>query len=165
MINFLWFQFGWWALVLTATHGQSGLGLIVVFVLLGIHFQWVSKNKKRDLVLLVTCASLGISGDFLLIQIGVFTIPPPAPFFPLWLLGMWLLFPLTLPHSMERFLKNAFFIPLLALAAGFSYYAGTHFQILITNDPVPQNLLIASLAWWIYLLSFKKLMKRLNINP
>ncbi len=161
MINLLWFQFGWWTLVLTASQGYDWLGFLVALILLGVHFQWLSANKKRDLIIFVASASLGISGDFLLIRLGVFNLPDPETFFPLWLTGLWLIFPLTLPYSLKPLLERTLLLPGLALAAGFSYYAGTYFGILITAEPIFQNLLIASGAWLVYLGSFRNLLNKL----
>ncbi len=162
MVNLLWFQFGWWTLVLTASHGYDWLGFCVCLFLLGLHFQWLSNNKKRDLIVLIAAASLGISGDFLLIRLGVFNIPDPDTFFPIWLTGLWLLFPLSLPYSMKALLQRSVLLPGMAVAAGFSYYAGTYFGILITPEPIIQNLCVAAGAWLIYLASFRNLLNRLN---
>jgi hypothetical protein len=135
---------------------------MVCLILLVVHFFWLSHSPKRDLLFLLPAASLGISGDFLLIQGGVFTLPPTESLFPLWLLGLWLLFPLTLLDSMAPLFQKTLSRIGLGWAAGFSYYAGNYFGILFTSDPVWLNLALAGLAWCLYLQGFYLIWNKLN---
>ena len=51
LINVIWFQVGWWSLLLSAQIGKSILGLAISVILLGLHFVLLSNNKKRDMCL------------------------------------------------------------------------------------------------------------------
>lgn len=153
LVNLLGFQLGWWGLVFSARNQSQEWGLTLALLLVLIHFWLFSSYRRRDHWLLKACAIWGISADILLIQIGFIGFPPSHQF-PFWLLGMWTLFPLTLPYSFHPLLSRTHLRPLLALGAALSYLAGESLGVL----NFPYGALITgmslSLVWFCHLSFF-----------
>lgn len=158
LVNLVGFQLGWWSLVLSASKGKPEWGLGIAAILLFGHFLFYSKKKLRDLLILVPCLLIGILGDTLLIKNGVF-INPEGSMIPLWLVGLWILFPLTLPYSFKAVMINRKLLLFVGIMAGFSYYAGQAFEILLTPDPMMLNLGINAFVWMFYLSVFRLILK------
>jgi hypothetical protein len=163
MFQIIWFQAGWWCLVLGASNDWQTLSLIVTAILLSVHFLMFSQRKKADLLTMLSIAALGVLGDFTLLQLGVLILPGTSTaIFPPWLVGIWLMFALTLPYSFFPLLKRKWTFPLLGLGAVASYYAGKHFEILYLAEPLAQTALIMTLWWIAYLLIFEKVITKIR---
>jgi len=154
LINIIWFQTGWWSLVLLASIDQQELGLVIMALLLLLHFSKISTNKPRDLWLMKSCAALGVGCDLMLMNFEVISWPASKSF-PYWLIGLWFLFPLTLPYSFRPFLKNISTLPFLATGAALSYLAGASFQVLEFPFAIFHSAWILTLVWTFYLFAFR----------
>jgi len=164
ILNLLGFQFGWWMLVLSASYQKETLGLIVMALLVFGHFLFVSQNRQRDLYLLKACSIVGILGDSLLIYIGVLKTTSGSLMIPLWLVGLWFLFPLTLPYSFKSLFSKNGVLPFLAVGAAASYYAGEAFRVLTLSRPLMISLTIISLMWIFYFLIFRLIYKSIDLT-
>ncbi len=164
ILNLVGFQLGWWMLVLSASYQKETLGLIVMALLVLAHFLFVSQNRARDLYLLKACSVVGILGDSLLIYTGVLKTTDGSVMIPLWLVGLWFLFPLTLPYSFKSFFSKNSALPFLSLGAAASYYAGEAFNVLTMARPLMISLLIISLMWIFYFVIFRWIYKSMELT-
>ncbi len=169
LLNILWFQIGWWSLVLFASFGQQEIGLIIMAALVALHFYYLSTHRARDLWLMKVCTIFGVAGDLLLMHLEVISWPSSQAF-PYWLIGLWFLFPLTLPYSFRPFLQNSATLPFLAVGAALSYLAGVSFQVLEFPLPILTTAFLLSAVWTFYLFIFRLFLntvdkKILKIQP
>ena len=162
ILNAIWFQLGWWALVLSASYKMELLGFAISLCLIAIHFGFIANNLKKDIFTLICCGGLGVSGDFILIQFEIIQTQNSLSLFPIWLIGLWFLFPITLNYSLAWSLKGHLIKPLVAIGAAGSYFAGKSFEILYLKEPIFESFLVITAVWWIYFLLFEKTIIRLN---
>jgi len=101
--NFFFFQVGWFACVLGATHQQ--VFWAVSGTLAYIAFQiWRSPEPRREISLLAKVLIYGIVTDTLIMYLGLvdFGNSWPSPYLsPLWMWALWLLVGSTLNQSLS----------------------------------------------------------------
>jgi hypothetical protein len=127
LFNFVAFQAGWFACVLSAADGMLWLGLVVVSLVVILHVQ-MSEWRTDELVLVFVAVALGLLFDSLLVMSGWLSYSSGiliSGIAPYWILAMWALFATTINLSMS-WLKGK---PLLASVLGaifgpLSYMAG-----------------------------------------
>lgn len=127
LINFVAFQLGWFASVLSAAKGLPWLGLIVVCLVVALHFR-LSDKPRHEWQLLVLAVISGLVFDSLLVSGGLVRYPSGMLFSgmaPYWILAMWALFSTTLNVSMA-WLKNSLALASVmgAVFGPLSYLAG-----------------------------------------
>lgn len=127
LLNFVAFQAGWFAVVLSAANGLPWLGLLVVSLVIGLHLV-LADRSGRELQLIVLAVLMGLVFDSLLVFSGWLRYASPGPIAglaPYWILAMWALFATTLNVSMS-WLKNKTVMALLlgAVFGPLSYMAG-----------------------------------------
>ncbi len=106
---------GWFVCIIGAAWNSTYQALIIASVIVAAHLLLTSKNSS-DIKLIVIAAVIGFIFDGL-IQINsliVYNDPGiPYPFTPLWIVMLWVLFSITLNHSMSwlkgRFILSAIF--------------------------------------------------------
>lgn len=163
-INFVAFQLGWFASVLSAAALAPWFGALVVLGVLAMHLARAAR-PRAELALLVLCGGIGGLWDSFLVTMG--WVAYPSGMFmegaaPYWIIMMWLLFATTLNVSMG-WLKGR---PLLAAGFGLaggplSYIAGEKLGGIILVDT--QAALIAlALAWAVLMPLLLLLAERLN---
>jgi hypothetical protein len=149
--NLFSFQICWFALVWGGADGRWWLG----FAPLALFATWqlaLSSQRRSDLATIALALVLGIAIESLMMRFGWFAYATPQPavwLAPVWMLGLWANFGLTINHSM------AFFKPRPALAAGFGligapltyWLAGRGMQALTTPQPLWPSLLAIGSAW------------------
>lgn len=150
LANALLFQACWLGFVAGAAHGRWWIGFALLLGF-GLWQLRLSLSPRADLLLVGLAGTLGFVVDSTLVQGGLlsFTAPVPWPSFaPVWIVGLWMAFALTLNHSM-RFLRRR---PLLAVALGaaagpFAYWvAARAWSAVELLRPWPALLALA-LAW------------------
>ncbi|WP_455208746.1 DUF2878 domain-containing protein [Kaarinaea lacus] len=127
VINFVLFQLGWFACVIGAARQLEWLAVLSIVLIIAIHL-FLVKDRMRELQLILTAGMLGLVLDSALISLGVFT---PASnlglhnIAPLWLISLWMLFGITLNHSL-RWLQQRYIIAALMgfVFAPLAYWAG-----------------------------------------
>lgn len=104
-INFVLFQSIWFIFILSATHTSVygffvGLSLLLLQYLLG-------KKLRADFFLIVLAIIFGCIHDGLLNYFNfiLYNIVLIDFYFPLWIIGLWISFALTINHSL-RWLQN-----------------------------------------------------------
>lgn len=149
LINYVTFQIGWFACVLSAANGRPVLGLLVALLVLGLHLA-LATRFWTEVKILLAGAAIGTAFDSLLLASGWVSypngewIPGLAPY---WIVAMWFLFSATLNLSMA-WLKGRM---MLAAFMGFlggplSYIAGQNLNAIRLENP-EAALITVALAW------------------
>ncbi len=139
VINAVAFQLCWFACVLGGS--LWALPAVLAFMI------WHRKVATKEEWLFISVLSLsGIALDTLWYQLGVFSFDNyTMPVIPAWLALLWLAFSATLLHSLHTiFLRVWLIVPLAAISAPVSYYAGQKFGALTLG---PDALWIISASW------------------
>lgn len=119
-LNLVLFQLTWVVTVAGAGHGWWWAGPLALIVFAGIAFR-LTPWPRTDLALMCAACLVGVVIDSAYVMLGLMRFAEPVPFMtlaPIWILGMWMSFALTLNHSM------AFFKQRLGLAALFGLVGG-----------------------------------------
>lgn len=78
VLNLVFFQLGWWALVLSAAQGRPLIGLTIAALVLTWHLGWV-RPLASEVQLIALAALIGLTFDGLLIATGWVSFGPPVP--------------------------------------------------------------------------------------
>ncbi|GMU44996.1 MAG: DUF2878 domain-containing protein [Xanthomonadales bacterium] len=119
-LNLVLFQLGWVATVAGAGLGYWWAGPLSLLVLAAVVFR-LTPWPRTDLALLCAACLLGLVIDSAYLQFGLLRFAEPVPFdglAPIWILGMWMSFALTLNHSMRFFQGRPIATGLLGLVGG-----------------------------------------------
>ena len=99
MINFIVFQFGWFAAILGAANQLNSIGLFLVVLCCSINLRMLP-NVRLNLMLVILAIILGLVLDSLALNLNLIVYTSstlwPACLAPLWILGLWALFATTL---------------------------------------------------------------------
>jgi len=130
LTNFILFQAGWFACVLSVAHGQPWWGPTAALVALAVHLLFVSRTDWRGEIRFVMIAGLfGIALDSTMSGLGVmsWTQPDqPAWLCPPWLLALWMVFPTSIGHSLGWMDRRPWLAASFGLVGGpLTYLAGT----------------------------------------
>jgi len=139
LLNALAFQLCWFAAVMAGDFAAVlAVGLFVL-----VHM-WQVKPGEISLIICVTVAGAG--WDTLLLNIGMIRFPDHNLYLiPPWLLLLWLAFAMTLRHSLHWCVRRLWLaIPLVAIAAPLSYFAGARLGAIELNA---YALLLISAGW------------------
>lgn len=149
LINFVAFQLGWFACVLSAANNQPLLGIICALLLLGLHFS-LSTQVRRDLVLVSAIALIGSSWDSLLTwqQLMQFSSGQyHHNLAPAWISAMWLMFASTINVSLRWLYRRYFLAAMLGAIAGpLAYQAGAALGAVVLPQPL-LTLGVMSIGW------------------
>ena len=145
LINFVLFQLGWFACVLSAANGRPWLGLLVVLLIVAGHIRMSSRPAVETKLVMLAVAS-GLVFDSFLSQSGWLQYAGGmyTGIAPYWILAMWALFATTLNASMG-WLKDKLLLAAIlgAIFGPLSYLAGQRLGALQIVDPQAS---LASLA-------------------
>lgn len=127
-INAIGFQIGWFACIASVRYDQEFPAILFCGLLVGLHF-FFSKVPRIDFKLTLIALVLGIVVDsslqyFSVIRFYGWALGPLSPF---WLWMVWVMFALTLNHSLA-FLQNRHVLLSVVMGLVFgplSYIAGT----------------------------------------
>jgi len=126
--NFVIFQLGWIVAVAGAAQGYPWAGVVYAVIWLTLQCRRMDSARRGTLRLALAAALFGWLADSLLVLSGAIAFPGTARLgwlSPLWMVALWLMFSMTLRHSLgwlrERYLLGA----VLGLFAGpLAYWAG-----------------------------------------
>lgn len=152
MINFILFQVGWFACVISAASQLEWLSLLSIGITIIIHLI-LTKDRLPELQIIFTAGLLGMVLDSTLISLGIFT--PETKFSgngiaPLWLVGVWMLFGITLNHSLRWLHQRYVTAAILGFVfAPVAYLAGQRLGALTfpADSPDYLSLLIIGSCW------------------
>lgn len=164
IINYLTFQLGWFACVLSAASGRPALGLLTALLVLGLHLA-LARQLWNEVRLILASGAIGTVFDSLLLATGWVSYPSGAwlpGLAPYWIVAMWLLFGATLNLSMG-WLKGR---PLLAAFTGavggpLSYIAGEKLGAIRLENP-DAALAMLAVAWAFIMPALAVLAQRWN---
>jgi hypothetical protein len=126
LLNFLALQAGWFACVLGAAHGRPWLGPVVVAVLVAGHLAR-HPRRRRELLVIACVAPLGAALDSLQQALGWIRYEGPpllGVLAPLWIVALWVLFPITFHGSMGWLRRRPLLAALLGATGGPLGYVG-----------------------------------------
>lgn len=126
LINFVGFQFGWFACVISAANSQPLLGIICAVLVVTLHLYRNSSNAEFYIIL--TAMLVGFIWESMLVASGwlhYINTPSSEIFAPIWLVAMWALFATTINLSMA-WLKGRWLLAALlgALFGPLAFVAG-----------------------------------------
>jgi hypothetical protein len=146
LANILAFQAGWWALVLSAARDQTGVGLLVVGLVLAWHLTRVRPNLA-EVVLILSAALIGLTFDSLLQAAGWVVFAGGALFgilAPVWMVALWANFAATLNVSLLALRARPWLAALLGAVAGpVAYWGGAGLGAMTFVEPLPALLALA----------------------
>lgn len=147
--NFLLFQLGWFAIVLSAAALMPWLGVAVAAAIVGFHLLRAPRRQAEAGLILIALA-LGAAWDSLLVALGWLHYPAgmmqlwAAPY---WIIALWGLFATTLNVSL-RWLRGRTLIAAAAGAVGgpLAFFAGERLGA-VTMPDMPIALLVLAFGW------------------
>ena len=120
------------------------MSLVIIF----LHLK-VTKNNTNDLKLFIFALTIGFFFDgFLQLQQLIVYFNPgwPYPLPPLWILVMWVIFAMTLNHSLKWMKGRVLIAMLFGLIGGpLAYLAGEKLNAIILNSS--STLYILAIGW------------------
>lgn len=148
ILNFILFQLGWFVCILGAAYNYVYEAIFMSLVIIFLHLK-VTKNNTNDLKLFIFALTIGFFFDgFLQLQQLIVYFNPgwPYPLPPLWILVMWVIFAMTLNHSLKWMKGRVLIAMLFGLIGGpLAYLAGEKLNAIILNSS--STLYILAIGW------------------
>ncbi len=150
-INLIGFQLAWWLSVL---YGNQALPIVAA--LIAVHLL-LHSTPSVELIVLVSCALLGMLVDTVLTRSGIFVFTQDHAWPPVWLVLLWLSFSATLRQGLHWF-KGRYLLSALvgSLAGAASYLAAGRLGAVIFGVTEIEAALLLALIW---MMLFPALMK------
>ncbi len=147
--NFVQFQLGWFALVLSVAAQAPVYGYATMAVLLVIHIKLAA--RPGELLLLVAAGALGWLWETLVLATGWLAYPGAGDFpAPPWMALLWINFATTLNHSLGWLQGKWWLAAVLGAVGGpLAFMAGGALGAVIFNNTLPVLTLLA--AGWLVL--------------
>ncbi len=141
-VSFVWFQAVWF---LAVAFKDQAVALLLLSLCL--HFL-VSPTRLSDLLNMLVITLIGISGDYLLTYLGIFTFSDPY-FIPVWLILLWAHFAVTLNHGMSWLEKLPLYARIIfgGVFGTLSYYAGYKMGAMTLHSNLLLSLFSLSVIW------------------
>ncbi len=149
--NFVLFQAGWFALVLSVEQSWAWLAFAFVAASLALHLSWISDNPRRDGLLFAIVPPLGLLLDTALAHGAVLHYrgaPLLGVLAPGWILAMWAIFATTF-HSSMSWMQGRYRIAALlgAVGAPLSYAGAARTSAVAFFEPTWRSVALVALAW------------------
>lgn len=147
--NFVQFQLGWFALVLSVAAQAPVYGYAAMAVLLAIHIRLAA--RPGEVLLLVAAGGLGWLWETLVLATGWLAYPGAGDFpAPPWMALLWINFATTLNHSLGWLQGKWWLAAVLGAVGGpLAFVAGGALGAVIFNKPLPVLVLLS--AGWLVL--------------
>lgn len=163
--NFILFQAAWFICVLGAAYDQTYPALAISLVILLIHFALI-KNRLLELKLIVIAGIFGLLFDGALLNFNLILYNDPGlpyPLTPIWIVMLWMIFAMTLNHSLA-WLSQKIYLSILfgALGGPLAYIAGEKLgaiSLLSTN-----SIISLSIGWAVITPTLLIIANKLNKN-
>ena len=140
IINLVLFQLAWFSCALLTPYASW-----IVPAIISLHLI-LSPSKKIDARILLA-AVLGVMVDLLLMAFNIISFD--TSHFPLWLVGLWAMFAISLNHSLAWLAKlKTWQVSLIgAIGGSTSYLAAIKFEAIITPFNTMEILLVYAFIW------------------
>lgn len=154
VVNFVLFQVGWFACVLSAARQMPWLGVFVVLAIVAWHLSQ-AKRAKPEVFLLLAVLFIGGIYDQTMIQNGLLTYQSPgwdnlysgSNLVPIWILALWAEF-VTILNVSLRWMHGKWIVAILFGAIGGPLaYLGAAKLGAVTINAVPLSYIALSLGW------------------
>jgi hypothetical protein len=151
--NFIGYQLVWFVIVIYASRGRPGVGLIAALAFM-IWQLAASKARVLDLRLMAAALALGVAIDGSLALVGWVAYASPAPALPpggapLWIIALWVSFSLTLTRSLAWVMRRPWLGVLFgALGAPLAYSSAARGWSALTFAPPTFRSVAALSAGW-----------------
>lgn len=158
LLNALLFQFTWFSLVLNWFDGYLGLLGILLMVM---HLLLVAKITWQHVSFIISIIVVGFVTDSILSKVDIYSFGSESlyPYLPIWLLGLWVAFSLTLNYSLYWLInKPLLFIVFMSIVGPFSYFVGEAFTVIY----ISQNKIYIFLQWFLLSVIFLSIRFLLN---
>ena len=150
VFNFLGLQITWAACAYGATHQFPMLGVIVGVMYIIAHFMF-TPTFRQDLFVMLVIGGFGIIIDHINTHLNLVSFIEPETMttvIPLWLMSLWLVFSLMLPHSLGWLRKNMRLAAVLGgIGGSFSYWLGHKLGAIILAEPLNMSVGIYFIQW------------------
>ena len=170
IFNILGLQITWAACAYGATHDLPMLGVYVGLVYMALHFIFV-EERFRDLNVVLLIGALGIILDYINARFGIVSFSPLNTTFlilPYWLITLWLVFSLMIPHSLYWLNKHRKVACIAGAVGGsVSYWMGHKMGALTFSQPNSMSFVIYFIEWGIFFplsLYIVRLLSRVNLT-
>ena len=149
LVNLGVFQALWVLLILF-----GDLLFIPALIWLVVHWCFFATSfEKRQLPLLI---ALGLIMDSILVALDILKFQ--QDFLPLWMIGLWCIFPTTLHQGLRWCWADRFWIlPLSAIGAALTYIGGSSLGNLSFGYGTVLSGLILALSWFLYFAVIRRL--------
>ncbi|MDX1973597.1 MAG: DUF2878 domain-containing protein [Candidatus Sumerlaeia bacterium] len=81
----------WFACIMAGSTGIQLMAVVMFAVLITVHLKWVSRNRQRDVLLMLCAALLGLLTDSALAATGFLQFNATWPLLPTWVNPIWML--------------------------------------------------------------------------
>lgn len=151
LVNFVLFQAGWFALVLSVEHSWAWLAFAFVALSLALHLLWISNDPRRDAWVLAIVTPLGLLVDSALAQGSVLQYRGDlllGLLAPAWIFALWAVFATTF-HSSMSWMQGRYRIAALfgAVGAPLSYAGAARTSAVAFFEPTWRSVALVALAW------------------
>ena len=157
LLNYLFYQAGWFACVLGAAAGRPWLGFLLAAALVGAHL-WLSVDRAHELRRVGLAVAVGVLVEAVQIAAGTYrftsgtviaALPPP------WLLIMWAQMATTFDFSLRPIVSRpAAAMVFGALGGPIAFIAGERLGAVTLQRPLAPGLLLLSACWAIAMIVF-----------
>ena len=153
IFNILGLQITWGACAYGATQSLPMLGVYVGLTYIVLHFVFVDE-RQRDMYVGLIIGLLGILLDIMNEHFNIVSFRTQVSSYltlPYWLLVLWAVFSLMVPHSLYWLRKNTFVASLAgAIGGSMSYWMGHKLGALTFSAPTSISFLIYFIQWGIF---------------
>ena len=150
LLNYLFYQAGWFACVLGAAAARPWVGFLVAVALVGAHL-WLSSGRRRDIGRIAVAVTVGSVVEAIQIAAGTYqftsgtvyaALPPP------WLLIMWAQMATTFDFSLRPIVRRPVAsIVFGALGGPLAFLAGERLGAVTLQRPLAPGLIVLSVTW------------------
>ncbi len=153
IFNFLGLQITWAACAFGAIQSMPLTGVFVATIYLLLHFL-LSPSRNIDIFTMLLLSVTGIAIDYINMRLGVisFNNGSNQQFIPLWLVFLWCVFSLMIPHSIY-WLRNKTLLIILfgGIGGSSSYWLGHKLGAIHLSEPLIYSVGIYFFQWAVYL--------------
>ena len=150
IFNFIGLQATWAACAYGATHAMPLLGVYVGLAYITAHFIF-SKLPVRDLKIMLIIGFIGIALDSVFAQLNLLSFPGFTNQYlpiPSWLMALWFVFALMVPHSLFWLRKNLKIASVAgAIGGSLSYFLGHKLGALHFAEPLWKTFMFYFIEW------------------
>ena len=165
ILNFVLFQAAWFVCVLGASYNHTYLALTLSLIILLLHFA-IIKKRMLELKLIIIAGLIGLLFDGALLNFDLIIYNDPGlpyPFTPIWIVMLWMIFAMTLNHSLA-WLSQKIYVSVLfgAMGGPLAYIAGEKLgaiTLLSTN-----SIITLSIGWALITPILLTIANKLNKN-